>query len=70
MSKEVYMIFAGEERGKLMLKKLLSDKPAAFTYAKELEDTNKLVAICMGLADNPQTAVIYTNYEVADEQIS
>lgn len=62
MFTELYMVFAGEVKGRLSLKKLTPNEDEAFGYAKELETTNKLVAIAHAINGKEQADTIYTNY--------
>lgn len=57
-----YMVFAGEIEGQLK-PKILLPKDEAFTYAKELEGTHKLVAVChLDTQKGGKAEVVYSNF--------
>lgn len=58
------IVFAGEIKGQLKAKILLP-KEEALKYAKELEETHKLVAVCQ-LNGKPVADTIYTNFDLED----
>lgn len=61
---EIYTIFAGEVKGRLSLKKLTPKEDEAFSYAKELEATNTLVAIARVVRSKEQADTIYSNFDL------
>jgi hypothetical protein len=61
---EIYVVFAGEVKGSLSLKKLTPKEDEAFSYAKELEATNTLVAIAHAVKGKEQADTIYSNFDL------